>query len=153
MPCIDAIDKKALTFASDMVVEDALAKLKKAKAAVAVVLDQDGQAAGLFSVKGLLQNLMPVSLPVGGGGEIPAIKLDAAPGVAKRLRRLYPLTVGEVMDRQLFVVDPSARLIEAIRRLIEYGALAVIVGNEDDGYLGLITESSVMDRLEVVSQE
>ena len=143
MPCIDAIDKKALTLKSDVRVEDALAKLKKAKTQVAVILDEEGRAAGLLSFKGLMQNLMPVSIDVGGR----PLSLDAAPGVGKRLRKLYPLNVGEVMEHTLYAVAPSSRLIEAMRCCREFSAPAVVVENDDKDFLGLITESSVMERL------
>lgn len=152
MPCIDAIDRKALSVSADLTVEQALALLKKSKASVALVLGEDGQPAGLFSIRGLMQGLMPVSLPVG-DGPIPAIRLDAAPGVAKRLRRLYPLPVGQVMERRFQTVEPGARLIEAIQKILETGAPGVLVGNEDEGFAGLITEQSVMDRLEGVGNE
>ncbi|MCB9991793.1 MAG: CBS domain-containing protein [Rhodospirillales bacterium] len=149
MPCIDAIDKKALTFKEDVSVEDAVAKLKKAKAGAAVVLDKDGKAAGTISFKGLISNLMPVSIAIGGG----SVSLDAAPGVGKRLLKLYPLTVGEIMERQMYKVAPAARLIEAMRSMMEHAAPAVIVENDDGEYLGIITETSIIERLEAASQE
>ncbi len=149
MPCIDAIDKKALTLKSQENVESALAKLKKAKTPVAVVIDEDGQAAGLFSIKGIMQNLMPVSLPVG-DGPVSSITLDAAPGVARRLRKLYPLTVREVMDRKVQTIAPEARVVEAMRKMLEAGAPAVIILDDEENYLGLVTESSLMERLESV---
>ncbi len=145
MPCHIAIDKKILTVLPEDNVEKTLKAIKKSKAAGAAVVDEDGLLLGILSVKILLQNLIPVSVAMAGDVQID-VKLQAAPGVAKRYKNILPLTVSEVMDRKPCTVSPDSAIWEGVGLLSKYGNLLCVV-DERQKYLGTITYDSLISAL------
>ena len=89
MPSHAAIDDKAVTFAPDMEVEKALAELKKKKVDAAAVVGKDKVVEGVFSIPILMKNLLPVSVAMADGIQLD-VTVRAAPGIAKRLKKVYP---------------------------------------------------------------
>lgn len=145
MPCHSAILSKSVYVRPDNTVEQALKEIKKAKVTAAAVLDESGTFHGIFSMKILLANLIPVSVAISGGVQLD-IKLPAAPGVAKRLNNIKALAVSEIMDRKPVSVTPDAPVWEGVSLLTKHGnPLSVI---DDKGkFHGLITYESLVDDL------
>lgn len=146
MPCHSAVVKKVLTSSPDDTVENVLKLIKKGKAQASAVIDDDGQFLGLFSMKILLKNLIPVSVAMTNGVQID-IKVTAAPGVAKRLANVKTLAVSELMDRKPETVFPDAPVWEGVSILTKNGSPLAVV--EHDGkFHGLITYDSLVNDLE-----
>ncbi|MBX2833801.1 MAG: CBS domain-containing protein [Micavibrio sp.] len=148
MPCHAAIAEKTLVFSPDMNVEKALKELKKKKQRHAAVVDDTGALLGIFSFGCLLGNIMPVSVAIQDGISID-LPVRAAPGVAKRLRKLFPLTVQELMERKnITIVFPETPIWECVNRLTSSGGPAIVVDKDNGKYLGLIEELSVLEELQ-----
>jgi CBS domain-containing protein len=146
MPSHAAIVEKSLSFPPDMEVETALKELKKKKLEAAAIVNEKGQVEGVFSLLILMKNLLPVSVATADG-----IRLDvtvrAAPGVAKRLKKLYPLRVSELMDRKFSRVYPETPIWEAVNILVNADGPLVVVEGESNKFIGIITAQSAMDEL------
>jgi len=147
MPCHAAIAGKLVTVTSDQLVEDVLKAMKKAKVSHACVVDKDGALLGLFSYGGLIRNIMPVSVPTA-DGLVLDVKVRAAPGIAKRLQKAYPLPVEQFMERKVRFVNPETPIWEGVSYLIQYGAPLLVVDTESNKPMGFITEESALAELE-----
>lgn len=146
MPCHAAIVKKSLTVKPDETVETVLKKIRKEKVNGAAIIDDDGQFIGLFSMKTLLKNLIPVSVAMADGVALD-IKVTAAPGVAKRLGNVKPLPVTDVMNRKPNRVSPDAPLWEGVSALTKHGSPLLVI-DDNNKYHGLITYESLVENLE-----
>jgi len=152
MPCHCAMIEKLITVTTDQSVEEAMDVLKKNDIDAVPVVDKEGRLEGVFSTHILLKNLLPVSLTTGDGLRMD-IKVGAAPGVAKRLKKVKPLKVGELMERKFNVVAPETPLWEGVNLLVHNGP-PVLVAEKDGGkLLGMILEQSLIDELERVQDE
>lgn len=148
MPCHAATEKKLVVLSPEESVESAINILRQAHVNSAPVVDEGGKLLGLFSFKGLMRNLIPVSVAMTDGIKVD-IKVAAAPGVAKRLGRVKPLKVTEVMDRKVLSVSPDDPLWEGVSLLTNYGGPLAVV--DDKGkLLGLITYASMLAELEAM---
>ncbi len=151
MPCHAAITEQFLILSPDANVEKAMKELKKKKIDWAAVVNDQGVIEGLFSLRIVMKNLLPVSVAMSDG-----IKLDitvrAAPGIAKRLRKVYPLTVADLMDRQFERVSPDTPIWEAISHLVHTDTPLAVVDGDKDKFIGLITAQSGIDELQRLEQ-
>lgn len=146
MPCHSAIVKKIVTASPDDAVEVVLKSIKKGKVQACAIIDEDGAFLGIFSMKILLKNLLPVSVAMTNGVQID-IKVTAAPGVAKRLANVKTLSVSELMERKPDTVFPDAPIWEGVSVLTNNGSpLAVVDSNGK--FQGFITYDSLVDDLE-----
>lgn len=148
MPCHAAILEKALVLTAETKVEKALKGMKKAKTEYAAVTDKEGILVGLFSHQILMKNLLPVSVAMSDGLQLD-VKIHAAPGIAKRLKKVSPLNVEELMQRKDFpVVNSGTPLWEGVNLLVQSGLPVVVVDEETGRYNGLITQQSAVDELQ-----
>ena len=147
MPCHAAIVEKATTLKADATVEKALKAMKKAGVEFAPVIE-GGAVVGLFSYQILMQNLLPVSVTMNDGIQLD-VQVQAAPGIAKRLRNALTLTVDKVMERQNFpVVYPETATWEGVNMLVRTGLPLSVVDQETEKYIGFITQESLLDELQ-----
>ncbi|PCJ97302.1 MAG: hypothetical protein COA45_10220 [Zetaproteobacteria bacterium] len=146
MPCHSAVVKKMHTSSPDDTVENVLKSIKKSKAQASAIVDENGQFLGLFSMKILLKNLIPVSVAMTNGVRID-IKVTAAPGVAKRLANVKTLAVSELMDRKPDTVYPDAPIWEGVNVLTKNGSPLAVVDSAGKLH-GLITYDSLVSDLE-----
>lgn len=151
MPCHSAMIEKPLTVTPDTPVEDVLAKMKKAKRDYAIVVDEDGILEGLFSAQILMKNLLPVSISVS-GGVAKDINIRAAPGVAKRMRKVLPIAVSNVMERNLNLVRPETPTWEGINLLTAHGEPLIVVEDEHLKFLGMITANSAVQDIQKLEE-
>lgn len=148
MSCEEAMITKVVSLGPDQTVEEALAILKKNNIRAAPVLGGDGRLMGLFSFHHLLTNLLPVSVTMDDGLQNLDFVIGAAPGVSKRLRKLKPQKVGDIMDRKVIVLHPHTPIWEGIRLLVKYGSPLPVINEEDGVFLGIVTEQSAVQELE-----
>lgn len=146
MPCHAAIAPKSITFKPDTEVEEALKELKKKNVDEAAVVDKDGKVIGLFSLIIVMKNLLPVSVPMS-DGIVLDVKVRAAPGIAKRLKKVNLLKVEELMERKVPTVHPDTPIWEAVSHLVNGHASLVVVEGESKKYLGMVNAASAMEEL------
>lgn len=152
MPCNAAMIKSLITIPADQEVGSAIELLKKHSIDAAPVVGPDGKLEGVFSTRGLLKNLLPVSVTT--GDEIHMdIKVGAAPGVAKRLKKVAPLKVSELMDRKMNLVAPETPIWEGVNILVHHGAPVLVVERGTGKLIGMITEQSMIDELERIQDK
>ena len=147
MPSHAAIAEKSLSFPLDMEVEKAIKELKKKKQEEAAVVNENGEVEGVFSLPIVMKNLLPVSVAMSDGIQLD-VTVRAAPGIAKRLKKIYPLTVGEIMERKFKTVNPETPIWEAVNHLVASAGPLVVVEGENNKFIGLINSQSAMDELQ-----
>lgn len=145
MPCHSAISQTILSVCHSDVVEDVLLELENAKTNIAIVLDDDDVFLGVFSKKILLKNLIPVSVAMADGVQID-FKMPAAPGIAKRLAKVMPLAVSELMERKPKSVLPDEPVWNSVSQLTAHGEPLCVI-DKNDRFLGVITYESLLDDL------
>lgn len=148
MPCHAAIVDKALVLKVDTKISKALKDMKKKGVQSAAVIDGKGALAGFFSYRILMKNLLPVSIAMSDGIQLD-VTIPAAPGIAKRLKKVMPLTVETLMERKNFpVVYPETPLWEGVNLIVQTGLPLSVVEGEANTYIGLVTHESALEELE-----
>ncbi len=147
MPCHSAIVQNITTIAPDTKVEEAIAIFKKKKINFLPVIDENNILCGYFSAAILLKNILPVPVDMGGGVQID-LTVGAAPGIAKRLKKVQTLPIETFMNTKPRTVSGETPTWEGVRMLAEHGA-PLFVTEEDSGKLmGMMTEQSAIEELE-----
>jgi len=148
MPCHAAIADKTISIKVDDTVEKSIKALKKAKAEYAAVTDEDGILVGVISFQILMKNLLPVSVVMNDGVQLD-VQIKAAPGIAKRLRNVLPITIETIMERKDFpFVYPETPTWEGVNLMVRSGRPVCVVDPESQKYIGLITQSSLLEELQ-----
>ena len=151
MPCHAAITDKTLSFPLDTDVETAIKELKKKKLEIAAIIDENGKLEGILSLKIIMKNLLPVSVAMAGGLQVD-VTVRAAPGIAKRLRKVYPLTVGQIMDRKFDVVYPETPIWEGVNALVNGTSPIAVVDGQSGKFISFLTQQSAIDELQRLEQ-
>lgn len=147
MPCHAAIVKKYMTLSPDDAVEDALERMKKEEIEAAPVVDKNDKLVGLFSIQILMKNLLPVSVAMADGLQLD-IPIKAAPGIAKRLKKVALLKVSDIMEKKISAVLPETPTWEGINILVQNGSPLLVVESGTNRLRGVITFQSALDELE-----
>lgn len=154
MPCHSAMVKDVLIVQPDEKVEDILKKLSKKKTMdTVVVLNEDGGIDGYMNMKVLLKNLLPVSVTLQGTVKSADMQIGAAPGIAKRLRKVKPLEVHAIMEREFVTLEPDAPVWVGVQKLVEFGSPIFVVEEKTQKYVGVMNEESAIAELERIQDE
>ena len=153
MPCHSAKLENVLVIEPEVSVEKVLTSMKKKKAQIAVVIDESGKLLGYLSMKILLKNLLPVSLSLQSAGHSADVVVGAAPGIAKRLRKVKPIEVHNVMERKFYSVSPNTPTWEGVQMLVEYGSPLFILEEGTQNFVGVMNEESAISELERIQKE
>ncbi|MCB1531348.1 MAG: CBS domain-containing protein [Alphaproteobacteria bacterium] len=146
MPCHSAMIDNPLSVKTDEEVGKVLAKMKKAKTRFAAIIDKDDKLVGLFSYAILLKNLLPVSVAMADGLQLD-VTVRAAPGIAKRLKKVYYLPVADFMERKVNAVHPDTPTWEGINALILHGEPILVVDPKTEKLAGMINGQSALEEL------
>ena len=147
MPCHSAMTKSLVTVSPEDTVEDTLALMKKKKVESVAVVNEEQEIEGVFSILVLLKNLLPVTMPLSGAVQTD-ISIQAAPGIAKRLRKVGPAKMNEVMERRFHMVHPETPTWQGINMLVEHGPPLMVVEAESGKLVGMINTQSALEELE-----
>lgn len=149
MPCHAAMSNNFLKVKHTETVESVLETMHKKKSDFAVVTGEHGQFEGMFKIQSLFKNLLPVSIAMPDGLQA-NINLSAAPGIAKRLKKVEPLPVEQFMERGVPAVNPETPLWVAVKLLVEHaGPLVVIEADQEhEKVIGVLDSASVLKELE-----
>ncbi len=145
MTCRQVMDTKPLTLTPDTTVEQALSQMKKTGVRAAAVTDPAGTVMGLFSLRNLVENILPISMVSESG--LSGVVVNAAPGLNLRLQKVMMQTVAAVMDRRFVSVYPDTPETRAAQLISERGE-SVIVLDENTGRLeGMINDQCLVEGL------
>ena len=148
MPCHAAIKEKMVTAKPNETVKAVLKRMRtKSADIVPVVNPDDGTLMGYFSSAELLKNLLPVPVSMSDGFQLD-VKIPAAPGIAKRLKKVQNLSVSDFMNRRTHHVFPDTPTWEGVRLLLEHHEPIFVLESETQKLLGYITEDSAITELE-----
>ena len=134
-----------ITLHPDQSVDQAIALLAKHNIRFAPVVEKDGTMRGMFSLRHVLLNLLPVSVTMDHGMQNIDFIIGAAPGAAKRFAKMQARPVHEIMDREYHYIRPSMLLLETIRLLITHGSPLPVV--EDGKLIGIVSEQGAISQL------
>jgi len=147
MPCHAAMIDKPTIIKPDTKVEKALKELQKKHLDGAPVVDENGVVVGIFSISGVMQNLLPVSVAMSNGIQLD-VTVRAAPGVAKRLKKVYPLPVSDLMERKFYAVYPQTPIWEGVNMLVTHGAPIFVVENDENKFIGILDFHTALAELQ-----
>lgn len=153
MPCKDAILENPVVGRQGQTVEDIMSMLEDKHIRSVPVVDENDKLLGIFGYDQILNQLLPVSARIEDGLQRLDFIVGAAPGVAKRLRKLYPLKVEDVLKKDCCVVYPQTPTWEAIRLLVKYGSPIPVVEEKSGIMIGIITEQSALADLKNILEE
>lgn len=147
MPCRDIMTQNMVRLAPDDNVESALQALADKKASIAVVVDpHDETVLGIFSRRVVMNELLPVSVEMG-GASMASVGVGAAPGIAMRYRNLKTTPVAALLSPSFNAIYPDTPLWEAISLILSLGE-GLPVLDEDGKLLGVVTQDDIFDGLE-----
>lgn len=147
MPCHAAMNKDALTVSPEQEVGEVLALMKKKKVTSAAVVDDKHVLQGVFSIQILFKNLLPVSVSMAGGLQAD-IAIQAAPGIAKRLKKVEALPVSDLMNRKFDAVYPETPTWEGVNYITQHGPPLMVIEKETGKFLGLINYESALEEIQ-----
>lgn len=147
-PCSDAIVKQVVCARPDQSVEQALQIFKEHNIRTVPVVDKDGIFHGVFGLREVLVELLPTAVKMQDGLEDLDFILDAEPGIAKRLKKLRPRLIGDVMNKKIKVAHPSTSTWEVLRMMTLYGSPVAIVEKESKKFVGVVSRQTLLEELE-----
>jgi CBS domain-containing protein len=108
------------------------------------VIDESGRLVGLFGLRHILLNLLPKSATMQDGLPRLDFVMGAAPGIAKRLKKIYNEPVSEYMDKNPTVLYPGTSTWEALRVMALHGSPISIVEEKTGNFVGMISRQSLI---------
>ena len=153
MPCKDALLTGALVAKKGQTVEEVVAMLEKENIRAVPVVDEKNILIGLFSYKSLFTRLLPVSATMEDGLQSLDFIVGAVPGIAKRLRKLYPQNVEDIANKDCKVLYPETPSWEAVRLIVKYGSPIPVVDDKTGEFMGIITKQSLMSDFKCIIAE
>lgn len=152
-PCTRAMVSEATTLKPDNTVEEALKLFEERNIRNVPVVDDKGEFLGLFGLRQIVLNLLPKAATMEKGLDNLNFVVDAAPGIAKRLRKLHPVTVGEIMNADASYVHEETSTIEALRVMSEKGSPVVVVEKDSKRFKGIISRKTLLANLYEILDE
>ena len=153
MPCHAAMLSNPPSVQRTDTVGDVLKLMEKKEIKHVAVVDENNVLQGYLSYRRLLANLLPVSVPLEGGGSVQGVTVRAAPGIAKRLRKVSTLPIGDIMERKVHVVYRDTPTWEGINLIVEHGAPVYVVSQENGKLEGVISGFSAYKELHRLQAE
>lgn len=108
------------------------------------VVDNEGRLVGLFSMKSVLNHLLPVSAQIEGGLRHLDFISDSEEGVAKKLHKLRRKTIGEVMEKNPPFVYLDTSGWEVVKIMSESGSPLPVLEKETLKLVGIISMQSLL---------
>lgn len=107
------------------------------------VTDLNGVVVGLFSLRSVLSHLLPAAATMEDGVQRLDFIIGAAPGVAKRLRKLREKKVEDVMEKNCVVAHEDTPTWEIVRLMAKHGSPLPVV-EEKTGKLKAMVSSQTL---------
>ncbi len=152
-PCSDAMIKDIVTIRPDQTVAEAMAVFEKEGIRSLPVVSSDGKLLGVFGLRHVLLKLLPNSVTMQDGVRRLDFILDAAPGIAKRLKKALPMKVEDVMDKNPTAVERDTSMWEAVRIMAVHGSPISVVDPKDGSFVGMISRQTLLKDLQRMVHE
>lgn len=152
-PCSDAMIEKTITVKPTDTIATVLEIFEKNDIRSVPVISDDGKLAGILGLRHILLKLLPASVAMEDGLTRLDFVIGAAPGIAKRLRKLHEETAEEVMDTNPYVLHEDTATWEAVRVMALYGSPLPIVKEKSGEFVGIISRQSLLQDLNRLIEE
>jgi len=152
-PCKEAMVQKIITINPENTVQQALEIFEINNIRSLPVVDNNNQLVGLFGLRHLLMKLLPASATMKDGLPRLDFGMGAAPGIAKRLKKVYDMPVKDIMDENPMVLYPDTATWEALRVMALHGSPISIVEEETGKFTGMISRQSLLGELHSLMEE
>lgn len=152
-PCSEAMIETIITIHPDNTVKQAFEIFEINNIRSLPVVDDAGNLIGLFGLKHILFNLLPKSATMQDGLPRLDFVMGAAPGIAKRLKKIYDVPVRELMDTNPMVLYPDTATWEALRVMALHGSPVSIVEENTGKFIGMISRQSLLVDLHKLMDE
>jgi len=139
--------KDVITIRPDNTVEEAIVIFENAGIRSLPVVNDKGKLVGLFGLRHVLLNLLPKSVTMDDGVRRLDFILDAAPGIAKRLKKTLPLKVEEIMDKNPTALERDTSMWEAVRVMALHGSPLSIIDPKTGDFVGMISRQTLLKDL------
>lgn len=146
-PCMRAMITGVTTICPEQTVGEALEIFKSKNIRNVPVVDSDGKFVGLFGLQEVLLNLLPKAAIIEDGVENLSFVNGAAPGIAKRLRKIEKIQVKDLMNTEPHSIHCETSTIEALRIMARYGSPVVVTDRSTGLFKGFISRKSLLDNL------
>lgn len=153
MPCRNAMITDVIFCRPNDTVESVMAVMEEKRIRHVPVIDENDVLIGMFGYSHLLKELLPVSVTMEDGLQRLNFVIGASPGVAKRLRKVYPNPVKDHLFKDVVVVAPDTPTWEATRLIVKYGSPLPVLEENTGKFVGLISEQSLFRELLEVLDE
>lgn len=150
MACKNAMITNVITAHPDETVDTVLNRLKEHAIRCVPVVDDEGILLGLFCLKTVLEGLLPVAVTMPDGLQRLNFVVGATPGIAKRLYKLRPQKIKDVMNEDVYVVHPDTETWESFRLIVSYGSPIPVVEKETGKLVGIVSEQSAIKEMDKV---
>lgn len=153
-PCSDAMINNIITIKPDQTVSEAMAIFDEQGIRSLPVVNSDGKLVGVFGLRHVLLQLLPNSVTMDDGVRRLDFIMDAAPGIAKRLKKALPLKVADVMDKNPTVVERDTSMWEAVRIMAVHGSPISVINSDNGQFEGMISRQTLLKDLQrIVDQD
>jgi CBS-domain-containing membrane protein len=117
------------------------------------VCDDEGKIVGIFSLRNILKELLPLAASMEDGLPNLEFIIGAAPGAAKRLKKLKNKKISELMDTEYAVAHPDTPTWEIVRLMTLHGSPVPVVDEKTRVIKALVSSQSLLHGLvEVMDQ-
>lgn len=152
-PCSDAMIDAVITVKPTHTIAEVLDIFEKNDIRSVPVVNDEGKLAGILGLRHILLKLLPASVAMEDGLTRLDFVMGAAPGIAKRLKKLHEKTAEEVMDANPYVLHEDTATWEAVRVMALYGSPLPIVKEKTGDFVGIISRQSLLQDLSRLIQE
>lgn len=143
-----------ITIKPDQTVSEAMAIFDEQGIRSLPVVNSDGKLVGVFGLRHVLLQLLPNSVTMDDGVRRLDFIMDAAPGIAKRLKKALPLKVADVMDKNPTVVERDTSMWEAVRIMAVHGSPISVINSDNGQFEGMISRQTLLKDLQrIVDQD
>lgn len=146
-PCTRAMVSDVTTVTPDKTVEEVLEIFKEKSIRNVPVVDKDGTFLGLMGLHQILLALLPKAVTMQHGLEDLSFVVGAAPGIAKKLRKMHGVAVSEIMNKNPSVAHCETSTIESLRIMSMEGSPVVVTEKETGKFKGIISRKTLLDDL------
>jgi CBS domain-containing protein len=117
------------------------------------VTDEAGVVVGLFSLRSVLSHLLPAAATMEDGLQRLDFIIGAAPGVAKRLRKLRDKKVAEVMETNCVVAHEDTPTWEIVRLMAKHGSPLPVVDEKTGRLKAMVSSQTLLHGLQELLKE
>jgi len=152
MTCETAMIENVFTIHPDQTVGEAM-KIFEEKHIRGVPVVENDKLVGLFTMKHLLNGLLPKAASMEDGLQRLDFVIGTSPGVAKKLKKLRDQKIREIMNGNCVVVNPDTPTWELIRMMVKYGSPLPVVEEGTGKFAGLVSSQSLLAEMHRLLEE